>query len=306
MAQAFQLFTDFVEEIDNTQRFCCSCQNNQILQNLKKIYKLGVHHFNLLDLFVAPHPTYKKLCSNGLCSEQWCDRVKAHPPVYKITTPIYSELKLRFDIKKQKQMFIQKINLEVNSDYFSSFNDKCVLWWNLIKINNKLETTKIYYENNKSETDHQKLLYKINNNIGLTIVKNNTCLCQICILDTLPCHCISCVIKEFLFTNYPTKQCPFLNLWKKKFLNFLNFCCCTFHSCSHNNSPCYCKKCSFRIDGCICIRCTSYDTKIDLTCSHIDKFEKCKDEIVLNWLNQTYYELFKTFYPSVYEKPAVS
>ena len=132
------------------------------------------------------------------------------------------------------------------------------------------------------------------------------CLCQLCILDTLICHCQLCVKNEFLFKNYPSNQCIYLKQWNKHLLNFINsemlafsnVCCCRLHNCLFNFTPCYCTKCSFKIAGCVCIRCSAYSVTEDITCKHLPTKDKCKEEIVSNWLNHIYNELFKKFYPN--------
>ena len=299
------------------------------------------------ELYDYGNPSWRTSKNRAnFCSQPFCNRTLAHPPVYRRyedmdidicyfhhdllkyecdCSPVNKDASLEDKIKIQQnisQQFIAREKVKNNNFYF--FAMKCTIWWKCLI--NRWGDTKIYLDDG-SKTQawinfnvnydpvikDKILIHTIPNRLNTCIKKNNTCLCQICIIDTLFCHCTSCVRKEFLFKNYPSIQCVHLKIWEKKIVEFLsnlkNICCCQLHFCLYNNNVCYCRKCTFRIEGCVCIRCMAFDVieeKSECKHKHCQESEKCREEIVSNWLDFSYHELFKKFYPTESDSTTVS
>ena len=233
------------------------------------------------------------------CSQPRCNRLLPHPPVYK-RLDYYWEYKFNIDFKteyKTKFLTAYKLNKLLIST--------CSVWWRpFIKpLGDGSKLTKVSYHNSQRVSPpFVSLLYTINNGLSTNILKYNSCKCQICILDTLYCHCSKCVLHTFKFINFPTFNCVHLDIWKSRLLHYLNnssICCCTLHTCFYKIDVCYCKKCTFKIKGCTCMRCLSYDiAKEDIKCNHQNDLynELCKHDIVYNWIKETYQEILHKYY----------
>ena len=207
------------------------------------------------------------------------------------------------------ETFLEKHN---HANFFF-YIDKCILLFRIPTLKGTFpreKVTKIYYRDSAKpwyfglgtmEWNGMEVIYTISNNLPLQVIKYSNCLCHFCILDTLPCHCKLCVCTEYLFIKYPNSQCVYLTKWIDRFTKLQEFCCCVFHFCPYNDKPCYCKTCTFRVDGCPCIRCRAYDDKSDFKCIHLNKRKQCMKKVVRDWLDYTYNELFKRFYPQFYD-----
>ena len=346
----------FLEEKTMALSMDIDTQIDILEQNLKKMERIHQNKFydspvhkivypcnhkssNLAQVAYLYDYDGEKMC-HGVCSQTNCNRMYAHPPVYKryenwnhsqsVIFQISNYEDFQLDVSEAKKI-IKQLDREHGYNYFAS---KCTIWWKdfckpegdtVIYLDNtdfngewlcnnngmwKYNSLSNIYQHcndNVYTIKDKRAICIIPNKLNLCITKISSCVCQMCVLDTLECHCNTCVQNEFMFKKLPTLDCFYLNDWIKKLMYFLrvsknvDFCCCNFHICMYNKETCECQLCSFQIHGCVCVRCSAffspnlYFESINI-CAHGKPENSCREDIVKLWLNHSYNELFRHEY----------
>ena len=138
-----------------------------------------------------------------------------------------------------------------------------------------------------------RIPFELIHSTGGIINVMSKCHCTLCLFDPswFYCHCSKCLPTHAFHEVPDPYHCPYLNAvkphirvyrnytliekgWAHQMKNFSEKCCCIFHPCEINSSPCLCKRCVLDFT-CDCMLCQNRCG----TCGDTCDIEKARNEI---------------------------